>query len=124
MTIALDPFAAPGRNRPTPAAVALLAQCRQAKLVADAAPTTFADMPTPAAASAAGGEVQLVVRPRLLSDWLRWTAVVSADPSRTVHTGATTIVRCEVGGVRTRLIGVGVPTLLAEHARRAGVRRG
>lgn len=127
VTISLDPFAAPGRNRPapTPAAVALLAQCRRAKSVADTAPTTFADMPAPAAASAAGGEVQLVVRPTCLSDWVRWTTALGAqDPRRQVHTGTTTVVRCEIGGVRTRLIGVGVPALLSGDARRSGVRRG
>ncbi|MFD0078182.1 hypothetical protein ACFVIY_37775 [Streptomyces sp. NPDC127166] len=126
MTIALDPFAAPGRNRPapTPAAVALLAQCKRAKSVADAVPTTFANMPAPAEASAAGGEVQLIVRPTCLSDWIRWTAEVNADLRRMVHTGTTTVVRCEVGGVRTRLIGIGVPALLSADARRTGVRRG
>lgn len=126
MTISLDSFAAAGRNRPapTPAAVALLAQCRRAKSVADAAPTTFASMPAPAEASAAGGEVQLVVRPRLLSEWLHWTAAVGADPRRAVHTGLTSVVRCEVDGVRTRLVGVGVPALLSADVRRAGVRRG
>jgi hypothetical protein len=122
--ISLDSYVAPGRNLPTPAAVALLAQCKRAKAVADSAPSRFADMPAPAAASAAGGEVQLVVRPTSLSDWVRWTAELGADPRRMVHTGTTTIVRCEVGGVRTRLVGVGVPALLAADARRAGVRRG
>ncbi|MFF5285235.1 hypothetical protein [Streptomyces sp. NPDC013171] len=124
---ALDPFAAPGRNRPapTPAAVALLAQCRQAKAVADAAPALFADMPIPAAASAAGGEVLFVVHPRSITDWVRWTNELGAlDPRRTTHTGAQTVVRCEFSGVRTRLVGVGVPALLSARDRRTGVRCG
>jgi hypothetical protein len=127
MTIT-DPFTAPGRNRPapSPAAVALAVQCRKAKALADTAPARFADMPAPApTASAAGGEVQLVVRPRSITDWDRWTRELGAtDQRRTTHTGAATIARCVVGGVRVRLIGEGVPALLSEHDRRAGVRRG
>lgn len=119
MTIT-DPFTAPGRTRPTPspAAVALLAQCRRAKAVADSAPARFADMPTPAAVSAAGGEVQLVVHPKTLADWVRWTTVLGAR-TRQVHTGSMTVVRCTYGGVRTRLVGVGVPALLAANGKGA-----
>ncbi|MFJ7067543.1 hypothetical protein [Streptomyces sp. NPDC101115] len=116
MTIT-DPFTAPSRPRPapSPAAVALLAQCRRAKAVADSAPARFADMPAPAAVSAAGGEVQLVVHPKTLADWVRWTTVLGVR-TRQVHTGSTTVVRCTYGGVRTRLVGVGVPALLTEHS--------
>ncbi|MGO4630552.1 hypothetical protein AB4225_06345 [Streptomyces sp. 2RAF24] len=122
MTIT-DPFTAPMRPRPTPspAAVALLAQCRQAKAVADAAPVRFATMPAPAAASAAGGEVLLVVHPRSITDWVRWTTELGAqDPQRQVHSGSQTVVRCEIGGVRTRLVGVGVPALLTDHLHKGG----
>jgi hypothetical protein len=121
-----DPFTAPGRNRPSPAAVALAMQCRKAKALADTAPEKFADMPAPApTVSAAGGEVQFIVRPRSITDWVRWTTELGAtDQRRTTHTGAATIARCEVGGVRIRLIGEGVPALLSEHVRRSGVRRG
>ncbi|MEV8349008.1 hypothetical protein ACFVTT_15875 [Streptomyces niveus] len=117
MTPLADPFAAPGRNRPrpTPAALALLAQCRKAKSVADTAPARFEDMPTPPAASAAGGEVQLVVRPRTLADWARWTTELGIrDVRRMTNTGTATVCRFELDGVRGRLVGVGVPALLAE----------
>ncbi|MFF1498662.1 hypothetical protein ACFVZR_01990 [Streptomyces sp. NPDC058316] len=117
MTAFTDPFAAPGRNRPapSPAAVALAVQCRKAKSVADTAPTRFEQMPTPPAASAAGGEVQLVVRPRTLADWARWTAELGIpDARRMTNTGTATVARFELDGVRGRLVGVGVPALLAE----------
>ncbi|GGX02253.1 hypothetical protein [Streptomyces chryseus] len=116
MTIT-DPFAAPGRNRPaaSPAAVALLAECRKAKAVADTAPARFKTMPTPAAATAAGGEVQLVVHPRTLADWARWTAELGiSDVRRMTNTGVSTICRFELDGVRCRLVGMGVPALLAK----------
>ncbi|MFF5451824.1 hypothetical protein ACFY40_11365 [Streptomyces sp. NPDC012950] len=126
MTTVVGPFAGPARSVPSPAAVALRVQCRRAKAIADAAPVRFADMPAgPAEVSAAGGEVRFIVRPQSLSDWTRWAQELGAtDPRRTTHTGSQTIVRCEVGGVRMRLVGVGVPALLSEHARRSGVRRG
>ncbi|MDW4900609.1 hypothetical protein RB625_19560 [Streptomyces californicus] len=115
MTIT-DPFTTPGHHRPTPspAAVALAIQCRKAKALADTAPTRFEDMPAPATTTAAGGEVQLVVRPACLADWARWTAELGCrDPRRMVHTGTSTVCRFELDGVRARLIGVGVPALLA-----------
>lgn len=116
MTIA-DPFAAPGRNRPvpSPAAVALAVQCRKAKNLADAAPTTYEQMPTLAEASAAGGEVQFVVRPGCLADWARWTTALGIrDTRRMTSTGTALVCRFELDGVRARLIGVGVPALFAE----------
>ncbi|MFJ3587485.1 hypothetical protein ACIQUY_29485 [Streptomyces sp. NPDC090231] len=116
MTTLTDPFAAPGRNRPTPspAAVALAIACRKAKSLADAAPARFEGMPAPAESSAAGGEVQFVVRPRTLTDWARWTTTLGiTDWRRMTHTGAVTVCRFELDGVRARLIGVGVPALLA-----------
>lgn len=116
MTV-IDPFSTPGRNRPvpSPAAVALAAQCRKAKLLADDAPTRFTAMPTPAESSAAGGEVQFVVRPTCLADWARWTnALGIQDTRRMTHTGISTVCRFELDGVRARLVGVGVPALFAQ----------
>ncbi|RPK74502.1 hypothetical protein [Streptomyces sp. ADI95-17] len=116
MTTLTDPFAAPGRNRPapSPAAVALAAQCRKAKTIADTAPARFEEMPTPPAASAAGGEVQLVVHPRSLTDWARWTTELGIDVRRMTNVGPATVCRFELDGVRARLIGIGVPALLAK----------
>lgn len=115
MTIT-DPFTTPGHHQPTPSptAVALAIQCRKAKILADAAPARFEQMPAPAATTAAGGEVQLVVRPKSLTDWVRWTTELGCrDSRRMVHTGTATVCRFELDGVRARLIGVGVPALLA-----------
>ncbi|MFJ9234099.1 hypothetical protein ACIRJ3_03830 [Streptomyces anulatus] len=104
----------PQRTTPSPAAVALAIQCRKAKTLADTAPTRFQRMPAPATTTAAGGEVQLVVRPKSLTDWARWTnALGIRDTRRMTHTGANTVCRFELDGVRARLIGVGVPALLA-----------
>lgn len=113
----LDPFAAPGRNRltPSPAAVALAVQCRKAKSLADAAPARFESLPAAPEASAAGGEVQLVVRPTCLADWSRWTTALGIrDVRRMTNTGTSTVCRFELDGVRARLVGVGVPALLAQ----------
>jgi hypothetical protein len=112
-----DPFATPGRNRPTPspAAVALAIQCRKAKALADTAPARFASLPAAPEASAAGGEVQLVVRPTCLADWARWTTALGVnDTRRMTNTGVATVCRGELDGVRARLVGMGVPALLAE----------
>lgn len=117
MTTRTDPFAAPGRNRPmpSPAAVALAIACRKAKSLADAAPSRFEEMPAPPASSAAGGEVQLVVHPQTLADWVRWTTALGIRDTRpTTNTSTSTVCRFELDGVRARLIGIGVPALLAE----------
>ncbi|MFJ8855284.1 hypothetical protein [Streptomyces sp. NPDC102437] len=116
MTTLADPFETPGRTRPTPtpAALALLAQCRKAKTIADTAPARFEEMPTPPAASAAGGEVQLVVHPQSLTDWARWTAELGIHTHRMTNVGPATVCRFELDGVRARLIGIGVPALLAK----------
>ncbi|MGC4946223.1 hypothetical protein ACLQ2N_08450 [Streptomyces sp. DT224] len=102
------------RPAPSPAAVALAAQCRKAKALADDAPTRFGHLPTTAEATAAGGEVQFIVRPTSLADWVRWTVALGVHGHRGSSTGAQMVVRFEVGGVRGRLIGVGVPALFAE----------
>ncbi|MGW5928025.1 hypothetical protein ACWF2L_17515 [Streptomyces anulatus] len=115
MTIT-DPFTTPAHHRPTPspAAVALAIQCRKAKSLADTAPARFERMPAPATTTAAGGEVQLIVRPTCLADWARWTQALGiCDARRMTNTGTATVCRFELDGVRARLIGVGVPALLA-----------
>ncbi|MFI5809296.1 hypothetical protein [Streptomyces sp. NPDC051561] len=126
MTTYADPFTAPGRNRPTPspAAVALAVQCRRAKALADTAQQQFAAMPTPPEASAAGGEVQLVVTPRSLADWNGWIARLGIDGRRMTNVGPSTVCRFTIGGVRGRLVGKGVPALLAEALGARGGRRG
>ncbi|RPK76400.1 hypothetical protein EES45_23190 [Streptomyces sp. ADI97-07] len=116
MTIT-DAFTAPGITRPTPspAAVALAIQCRRAKSLADTAPVRFEALPAAPAVSAAGGEVQFVVRPTCLADWARWTTALGIHNVRRMKsTGTATVVRFELDGVRGRLIGVGVPALLAQ----------
>lgn len=112
-----DPFAAPGRHRPTPspAALALAIQCRKAKALADTAPARFESLPAEPAVSAAGGEVEFIVRPTCLADWARWTTALGIrDVRRMKSTGTASVVRFELDGVRGRLIGMGVPALLAE----------
>ena len=119
-----DPFATPGRNRPapSPAAVAALADCRRAKQVADTARTEVAAMPGKPDVSAAGGEVQIVVHPRSLADWKQWMHALGVGDARGDSTGVAMTVRCTYGGVRARLVGVGVPGLYGEMHDRLGYR--
>ncbi|MCX4705693.1 hypothetical protein [Streptomyces sp. NBC_01373] len=120
-----DPFTVPGRNRtvPSPAAVAALADCRRAKYVADGAVAEVADMPGAPDVWAAGGEVRIVVHPRSLAEWKRWTYELGVGDARGDSTGAALVVRCTYGGVRARLIGYGVPAMYkAQLAQPAGVR--
>ncbi|GGQ80979.1 hypothetical protein [Streptomyces flaveolus] len=123
-TTPADPFAAPGRNRPSPAAVAALADCRRAKGIADDAKTLVADMPGAPAVEAAGGEVQFVVHPRTLADWKQWLHALNAGDARGDSTGAAMVVRCTYLGVRARLVGYGVPAMYSalNAARRSAVR--
>jgi hypothetical protein len=109
--ITADSYTAPGR-RPSPAALALLVQCRKAKALAQSAQVVFrTETPRPVA-SAAGGEVTIVVQPTTLAEWQRWTQRLGVrKPGKS--TGTQLVVRCWFGGVRTRLVGVGVPALLA-----------
>lgn len=124
----LDPFLRLGRNRPapSPAAVAALAQCGAAKRAADTVRAQIDRMPGGPDVSAAGGEVSIVVRPRSLADWRQWMHALGAGDSRADSTGAHMVVRCTYGGVRARLVGVGVPALYGEQlaglGRRAAVR--
>jgi len=109
--ITADSYTVTGR-RPSPAAVALLVQCRKARALADSAQLVFrTETPRPVA-TAAGGEVTIVVRPTSLAEWARWAQRLGArEPGKS--TGTQMVVRCRYGGVRTRLVGVGVPQLLA-----------
>jgi hypothetical protein len=121
-----DPFMAPGRNRPapSPAALALLAQCKRAKAAADAAPRRLADTPVAATATAAGGEVTFVVHPQCLADWVRWTAELGLrDVRRMSSTGSSMVVRFTYAGVPARLVGVGVPALIRAASVAKGARR-
>ncbi|MGA5489608.1 hypothetical protein ACPCK1_17850 [Streptomyces pseudogriseolus] len=123
-----DPFSTPGRNRPepSPAAVAALDQCRRAKNVADTARAQADGMPGKPDVSSAGGEVLFVVHPRSLADWKQWMHALGVGDARGDSTGAAMTVRCTYGGVRARLVGVGVPALYGERldyvGRRTAVR--
>jgi hypothetical protein len=123
-----DPFSVPGRNRPapSPAAVAALDQCRKAKRVADVARDEVAELPGEPDVSAAQGEVTFVVHPRSLADWKQWMHTLGVSDVRAASTGVSMVVRCRYGGVRARLVGVGVPALygeqLADLGRRTAVR--
>lgn len=105
---------------PSPAALALAARCRRAKTAADAIIATAAEMPAALQASAAGGEVTLVVHPASLADWDQWTRMLGVRHVRDMKsTGSAMVARCWYAGVRTKLVGVGVPALLAEAVRNA-----
>lgn len=104
-------------NRPplSPAAVALLAECRKAKNAAARASVETARMPGAPSVTAAGGEVRLVVHPESLADWRRWLHDLGAADARGDSTGAAMVVHLRYGGVRARLVGVGVPALYGER---------
>lgn len=115
-----DPFSTSGRNGPTPspAAAAALDQCRRARQAADTARAQTDGMPGEPDVSAAGGEVTFVVHPRSLTDWKQWMHALGIGDARGDSTGASMVVRCTYGGVRARLIGVGVPAMYGElHGR-------
>lgn len=116
-----DPFETPGRNRPAPSpkALAVLADCRRAKAVADDARSLVADMPGAPTVDAAGGEVQFIVHPRSLADWRQWMHALGVGDARATSTGASMTVRCTYLGIRAQLVGVGVPAMYGEvHAAR------
>jgi hypothetical protein len=119
-----DPFAAPGRNRPerSPAALAALAECRKAKAVADSARPIVDRMPGAASVEAAGGEVTFVAHPESLTAWKEWLHTFGVGDARGDSTGVAMIVRCTYGGVRARIVGVGVPALYGEMHERTGRR--
>ncbi|MFI1467599.1 hypothetical protein [Streptomyces wuyuanensis] len=112
-----DPFSTPGRNRPapSPAAVAALDQCRRAKDVADTTRAQAEGMPGKPDVSAVGGEVRIVVHPESLADWKQWMHALGVGDARADSTGASMVVRGSHGGVRARLVGVGVPALYGER---------
>lgn len=109
----VDAFPVPGRTRPapSPAAVAMLAECRKAQDVAHMASVETAGMPGDPSVTALRGEVTIVVHPRTLADWTAWMHTLNTVDSRGDSTGTTMVVRCTYGGVRTRLVGVGVPAM-------------
>ncbi|MFI6465715.1 hypothetical protein [Streptomyces sp. NPDC050538] len=111
-----DPFATPGRYRPgpSPAAIAVLAQCRKAKAAADLAKPEVVELPGEPAVTAAGGEVRFVVRPRCLDDWRRWTRALGIVDAQSKSIGGAMVARFTYRGVRARLVGEGVPALLGE----------
>ena len=117
LTPSTDPFATPGRNRPeaSPAAVATLAKCAAAKRVADTTRAQVDGMPGEPDVSASGGEVRIVVHPKSLADWKQWMHALGVGDARADSTGVSMIVRCTYGGVRARLVGVGVPALYGER---------
>lgn len=110
-----DPFEAPGRNRPSPVAVAALADCRRAKAIAHDAQSLVTDLPGSPEVEAAGGEVKFVVHPRSLADWKQWLHALGVGDARGKSTGAAMVVHCTYLGVRARLIGYGVPAMYSEH---------
>ncbi|BDH04857.1 hypothetical protein [Streptomyces seoulensis] len=113
----LAPDELPGRlSRPTPspAAVKLLAECRQAQAAARTASVETAGMPGEPTVTALRGEVTIVVHPRTLADWKAWMHTLNTGDSRGDSTGTAMVVRCTYGGVRTRLVGVGVPALYGQ----------
>ncbi|MCX4969357.1 hypothetical protein OHA98_41770 [Streptomyces sp. NBC_00654] len=128
LTRSTDPFSTPGKNRPapSPAAVAALAECGKAKRIADTARAQIDGMPGTPDVSSVGGEVRFVVHPRSLADWKQWMHALGVGDSRADSTGVSMTVRCTYGGVRARLVGVGVPALygeqLADLGRRMAVR--
>jgi hypothetical protein len=118
-----DPFSTPGRNRPepSPAAVATLAKCAAAKRVADTTRAQVDGMPGEPDVSAVGGEVRIVVHPKSLADWKQWMHALGVGDARGDSTGVAMTVRCTYGGVRARLVGVGVPAMYGElHGRLDG----
>lgn len=118
-----DPFTIPGRNRlVSPSAMAKLAECRQAKNAAYTASVETSGMPGEPHIDAAGGEVQIVVHPRSLSDWKEWMHALDVGDARGQSTGVSMTVRCTYSGVRTRLVGVGVPAMYAALSGRTGAR--
>ncbi|MFJ9468368.1 hypothetical protein [Streptomyces caniferus] len=67
---------------------------------------------------AAHGEVQIVIHPRSLADWKRWTLALGVDDAESKNTGGALVARFKYRGVRARLVGYGVPALLDEALRR------
>jgi hypothetical protein len=122
---AADPLLRFRPHRPalSPAALATLAECRRAKDAAYAASVETAGMPGRPTITAARGEVQVVVHPQSLAEWARWKHTLGVTEIRGDSTGAAMVVRCTYGGVRARLVGVGVPAMYGERSAGKGARR-
>lgn len=110
-----DPFMPRAERRlaPSPAAAALLDECRRAQNAARTASVETAGMPARESVTALRGEVQLVVRPTCLAEWRQWMHTLGVADARGDSTGAVMTVQFTYGGVRARLVGVGVPGLYA-----------
>lgn len=116
-----DPFRTPGRNRPapSPAAIATLDRCGRAKIAANLGRKDVAAMPGEPEVSAAGGEVTFVVHPRDLDAWRTWLDAFGLNGSTDVTlTSVSAIARCTYRGMPTRLVGIGVPAMVACELRR------
>lgn len=101
----------PRRVEPSPAAVALLAECRRAKDAAYTAGVEMAGMPGAPTVTASRGEVTFVVHPQSVAEWEQWKEALGVADAWAASTGTSMIVRCMYGGVRARLVGHGVPAL-------------
>ncbi|MET9142390.1 hypothetical protein [Streptomyces sp. NPDC004042] len=111
-----------GRTVASPAAVAALAECKRATDAAYTASVETAGMPGTPTVGAACGVVQFVVRPRTLADWAQWKHVLGVERVHGSSTGTSMVVPCWYGGVRARLVGVGVPALYGEMHEAKGPR--
>lgn len=104
-------FRVPSDRPVSPSALAVLAESGRAKDAAYMAGVEHAGMPGAPAITAAGGEVTFVVHPRSVADWKQWTHALGVGDERAESTGTSMSIRCTYGGVRARLVGVGVPAL-------------
>ncbi|MYR61139.1 hypothetical protein GTY54_34585 [Streptomyces sp. SID625] len=111
-----------GRTVASPAAVAALATCKQAKDAAYTASIETAGMPSSPTIEAAQGVVKFVVHPRTLADWAQWKHVLGVERVHGSSTGTSMVVPFWYGGVRARLVGVGVPALYSEMRAGQGAR--
>jgi len=81
-----------------------------------------AGMPGAPSVTALRGEVTFVVHPQSLADWRQWTHALGVADARGSSTGGSMVVRCTYGGVRARLVGVGVPAMYGDMHARTGRR--
>lgn len=98
----------------SPSALAVLADSRRAKDAAYVAGVEHAGMPGEPEITAVAGEVTFIVHPRSLTDWEKWRHALGVGDKRAESTGTSMTVRCTYGGVRARLVGIGVPAMFGE----------
>lgn len=96
----------------TPATVAALVAARTLKPAPAAAPVSVREDVAPVAARTVP---TLTLRPKSLSDWVRWTHDLGCAGARMDSTGEALVADITVGGVQTRLVGEGVPALYRAH---------